>query len=131
MLNPRERSLSRRDRKGLLVQSALEDGFDVFIGVGLKDESSGTSSLQTFGRVTFLQAEDSKTRPVSLFRMGAVLQDEGEQFLGLGANGPGPLNETGGSPLEVLLVRFGHVLGEGAVFARKVTPKMRGDSLVL
>jgi hypothetical protein len=94
----------------LLVQSVLEDGFDIFVGVGLEGQGSGTSGLQTFGTIPFFQAEDPKTRPVPLFRMRAILQDKGEQFLSLRANGPCPVDETGGSPFEVFLVRFWHVL---------------------
>jgi len=37
----------------LLVQSVLEDGFDVFVGVGLEGQGSGASVLQTFGSIAF------------------------------------------------------------------------------
>ena len=43
----------------MLVQSVLEDRFDVLVGVGLEEERSGTGSLQTFGRIALLQAQDA------------------------------------------------------------------------
>jgi hypothetical protein len=43
----------RRGFQWLLVQSVLEDGFNVLIGVGLEGQSSGTGSLQTFGGIAF------------------------------------------------------------------------------
>jgi hypothetical protein len=79
MLQQREASLRRRRAtQRLLVQSVLEDGFDILVGVGLEGQGTGASGLQTFGSVAFFQAEDSETGPVPLFRMRTVLQDKGE-----------------------------------------------------
>jgi len=54
MLPQGKASLRGGTLQGLLVQSALEDRFDVFVGVSLEDERPATGSLQTFGSIPFL-----------------------------------------------------------------------------
>jgi hypothetical protein len=59
MLQQGKAWLRGRAIQRLLIQSVLEDGFYVFIGVGLNEQSSGTGSFETFGSISFFQAQDA------------------------------------------------------------------------
>ncbi len=97
--------------KGLLVESFFQDGFYVFVGVGLNEERSGTGGLQTLGGVEFAQAHDAQAGAEPLFRVRTMFEEGGDEFLGLGSGLSGPVDDAGRSPLEVFLMGFGHVLG--------------------
>ena len=95
----------------MLVQSILEDGFYVLVGVGLEGQGSGTGRFQTLWRIPFPQPQHPETGTIPLLGMGTILQDKGEQFLSLRADLSRPSDEAGGSPFEMFLMGFGHVLG--------------------
>ena len=94
----------------MLVESVLEDGFDVFVRVGLDGQSRHRRppDVREYTASSSAGLLDRTGTPVP---DGDGFPDEAEQFLGLRTDGPSPLDETGRSPFKVLLVRLGHVLG--------------------
>ena len=116
--------------KGLLVESFFQDGLHVFVGVRLNEESSGTGGLQALGGVEFAQADDAQAGAEPLFRMGSMFEDGGDEFFGLGSCLSGPVDDAGRGPLEVFLMRFGHVLWQGGKSSWAMTSGMAGHPVV-
>ena len=63
--------------------------------------------------------------------MGFALEDSAEELLCVGAIFFCPLDNPGGGPLQIALVAFGHVLGQGGKAALAVASWMAGDPLIL
>ena len=74
---------------------------------------------------------EAETGPVSLFGMGARLEDVGHQLGGVGTGLAGPVDETGGGPFQVGAVGGGHVVGVGGVAALSTQPRVGRDPLGL
>ena len=62
--------------------------------------------------------------------MGFALEDGAEELLGVGAIFFCPMENPGGGPLQIALMAFGHVLGQGGKAALAIASWMTGDSLI-
>src|SRR5687768_8355272 len=68
----------------------------------------------------FFQPQDSQAGAVGLLGVSAAVDDLLDQRGGLGADLFGPANDPRGSPLQILLVRGGHVLFERGVSVESI-----------
>jgi hypothetical protein len=66
-----------------------------------------------------------------LFWVRTVLEDEGNEILGMRSDLPCPADQAGGSPFKVSLVGFGHVLAQGGMSSLAITSRVRGHSAAL
>ena len=62
--------------------------------------------------------------------MRPIFQDSGNQFFGVGSSFPCPLNDSGGSPFQIPLVAFRHVLAESFKVCGHIAPFVGGNSTV-
>ena len=63
-------------------------------------------------------------------KMGSIFEDSGDELLGLGSCLSGPLDDTGRGPLQVFLMSFGPVLGQGGESSRVITSGVTGHPAV-
>jgi hypothetical protein len=82
--------------------------------VGAEVQSASCGRFQTLAGVFSAQAHQTETGTIAHFRMWLGGQDLAEQLCGVGPGGIGPAQQTGGRPLQILLVRFGAMLCNGA-----------------
>jgi hypothetical protein len=118
------------EKKGLLVEVFLEDGFDAFKRVRRDTQRSGASGFEAIWGVAFPQAHDAETGSEALFGMGFALEDSAEELLCVGAIFFCPMDDPGGSPLQIALVALGHVLGQGRKASLAVASLMAGYSFI-
>src|SRR3989454_12054234 len=116
-------------RAGDAIETALEDRVHVAVGAGAGGQRPGTRRLEPRGIVTFGEPEDAQAGAVALLGMGPVGQDGRHQGRRLRADGRRPVDEAGGAPARVRLMRPGHVLGERRVAAALAATAGRGDTL--
>ncbi len=73
--------------------------------------------------------KQAQTGSVSLLRMRPLIQDRSNQLLGIRADLSRPMNDSGGRPLEVLLMRFRPVFGQGGIASPTVASAMSGNPM--
>ena len=101
------------------------------IGAGPDGEGPRTRGLQAGLAVAAPEPQESETGAIALLGMRAVGQDRGHQRAGLGADPARPIRQARRRPLQVVLVRLGHVRGVRRMAAGRVVTGMRGDPLPL
>jgi hypothetical protein len=102
---------------GFLIEVVLENGFEAAIALGLYIQGPLAGRLQALVSVGLAKAHDAQHRPKALLGMGAAVHDGPGQALASRSGLGRPVKQTLGSPLEILPVLPGHVLGRGGVTA--------------
>lgn len=110
-------------------RSLFPDGFYAVVGIGIQGRCTGARGFEAFGRVMFGQSHDPQRGSEPLLRMTPTFDNPGDQGLGVETIFTGT-GDPGGSPFQIFLVRFGHVLRQGRMLPFFVTPCMAGDPLV-
>jgi len=124
-----ERELGWGDRPGQPVEAMFEDGVDMPVGARADGDGPGTGGLEAGVAVAFGKTQDAEARAVALLGVRPVREDGLDEGRGLRADGAGPGDEARGRPLEVALMRFGHVGGVGGVPAAEMAAGMGGHPL--
>src|SRR6266511_5806700 len=79
----------------------------------------------------FLQPQDAQAGAVSLLGVISAIDDPLDQRSGSGASLFGPANDPRGRPLQIILVRWWHVLCECGVAVRDKRSDMDGHPFAL
>src|SRR5213078_2627580 len=90
---------------GDAIEPALEDRVHVAVGAGAGGQRPGTRRLEPRGIIAFGEPEDAQAGAVALLGMGPVGQDGRHQGRRLRADGRRPVDEAGGAPARVRLMR--------------------------
>src|SRR5688572_24648368 len=93
------------------IQPVLEDRVHVPIGAGADGERAGAGGFEPGGPVAPAEPEQPEARAVALFRMRTVGEDRLYEGGGLWPDGFRPLDQPRRCPLEMMLMRLGHVGG--------------------
>src|SRR5215211_1284175 len=120
----------RRARCGqrLSIETSLEDGGDALIAARASAESACTRRLQPVW-ILLSQPQDSEARAVAHLWVRSLREDGLDELLRFRADGCRPVGDARRGPLQMLLVRLGHVLRLRGVPTSRLTPRVRGESL--
>jgi hypothetical protein len=115
----------------LLVELMLQDRLDAAIGTGAKMQRTAAGRFQTGFSHAFAQPHDAEHRAKTHFWMGTIVQDLLDQFATGRADFFRPVNQAGGRPLQIALVRLGPVFLDGRKLPGLKTPRVRGHAFAL
>src|SRR5262245_50735816 len=103
------------------VEAVLEDRVDVAVGAGADGAGARTSLFQPRIAVPLGQAQDAQAGAVPLLRMRTISEDSFDERGSVRADGAAPGDQPRGTPLQMLLMRLGHVSGVRGVPSAEVT----------
>src|ERR1700736_6798423 len=96
-----------RGQRGLSVEGSAQDRFQALIRTGLPFEGTPTGGFQPGVGVGLGQTQNAQTGTIAHLRMRLRFQD-GADDLGRGfAHTLSPVNQSGGSPLQMSLMALG------------------------
>ena len=98
------------------------------VRAGVDGERPRASSFEPVVAVDLGEPKDAQAGAVALFGMATGRQNPIDQRLGLWPDGRGPIAQSRRRPLEMLLVRLGHVLGDGGVPAAIEAARVGGEA---
>ena len=94
------------------------------VGARTDSDGAGTRGLEAGVTIAFGEPQDPEARTVALLWVRPVREDGFDEGGGLRADGAGPGDEARGGPLQVQLMRFGHVGRVGGVPAAEMAADM-------
>ena len=110
------------------IQALAEHRVDVAVGAGSGHESPSTGGLEPFVAIALCQPQDAETRAVALLGVATFVEDGGHELARARPDARAPRDQPRRSPLQMLLVGLGHVLGFGRVPSAGVAAGVRGQA---
>jgi len=113
------------------IEAAAQDRIHVAIGARTRLERPGAGSIEPHAAVALLEPQDAQARAIALLWVWTTVQNRPDQRLHVSADLAGPGNQARGRPLQVFLMRLGHVARLGRMTLGRMAAQMRGHTLAL
>src|SRR5262245_53849096 len=114
---------------GESIEAVLQDRIDMAIGAGLDRAGTGAGGLEPVRAIAFGEPQDPQAGAIALLRVRSIRENRGDERRGLRPDGPRPVDEARGRPLQMVLVGLGHVSGVRGMTAAAGAPAMGGHPL--
>lgn len=131
VMGDRQRDRRNRLDERLLVQSCFEDRLDTLVGDRVDCLGTTTRRLQPRGAVVSFQPQNPEAGAIALFGMPAAGQERGHHRCRGRPDALPPLDQAGGGPRQISLVRRREMRGDRGVSAALGTPHMARHTLAL
>ena len=124
LVDGHERELRGSGRPRQPVEAMFEDRVDMPVGARADGDGPGTGGLQAGVAIALGEPQDAEAGAVALLGVRPVGEDSLDEGGRVGADRARPGDEAQGRPLEVVLMRWGHVGGVGGVPAADLAADM-------
>src|SRR5262245_1204048 len=114
---------------GESIEAVLQDRIDMTIGAGLDRAGAGAGGLEPPRAIALGETQDPQAGAIALLRMRTIRENCRDERRRLRPDGPRPVDEARGRPLQMVLVGLGHVSGVGGVTAAEGASAMDGHPL--